>query len=103
MRLVFAAPAARDLESIIDYIALNNPGAAEEIYRTVLSLTQKLTAFPEMGRAGRLPGTRELLLPSLPYLIVYEVSAETVTILAVFHGARDLVRAFEDRLKKDYI
>ena len=97
MRLVFSEPAAHDLEGIIDYIALDDPGAAERVYRAVLDAAKNLTEFPEMGRTGRLPGTRELTLPRLPYLIVYQVSPSVVTILAVFHGARDLVRALADR------
>ena len=50
-----------------------------------------------MGRSGRLPGTREFPVTNLPYLIVYEVGAEVVTILAVFHAARDLARALAER------
>jgi toxin ParE1/3/4 len=34
---------------------------------------------------------------SLPYLIVYEVGADVVTILAVFHATRDLARALAER------
>jgi len=62
-----------------------------------MASVEQLAIFPEIGRIGRLPGTRELPLPSLPYLIVYEVGAAAVTILAVFHGARDLARAFHER------
>jgi len=96
-RLVFAEPAERDLDSIIDYIALDNPGAAETVYRAIVATAERLTNFPEMGRSGRLPGTREFPVSSLPYLIVYEVGADVVTILAVFHSARDLARALAER------
>ena len=99
MRLVFAEPAARDVDSIIDYIALDSPTAAEGVYRAIINATARLIHFPELGHAGRLPGTRELPVPSLPYLIVYEASADIVTILAVFHGARDLARALREREK----
>ncbi len=97
MRLEFAEPAARDLEDIIDYIALDNPGAAEGVYRAIVTAAERLQAFPDLGHAGRLPKTRELLVVSLPYIIVYQVDAEAVTVLAVFHGARDLARALKDR------
>ncbi len=97
MRLVFADPAARDLEDIIDYIAIDNPTAAESVYRGVMGTAQNLTDFPDIGRVGRLPGTREFPLPGLPYIVVYQVDADTVTILAVFHGARDLARALKER------
>jgi toxin ParE1/3/4 len=96
-RLVFAEPAERDLASIIDYIALDNRHAAEEVYRAIVAAADRLTGFPAMGRAGRVPGTREFPVSSLPYLIVYQVSADIVTIVAVFHASRDLARALAER------
>ena len=96
-RLVFAEPAARDLEGIIDYIALDNATAAEGVYRRIVETADRLRHFPELGRSGRLPATRELSVSALPYLIVYEADPETVTILAVFHTSRDLARALAER------
>jgi toxin ParE1/3/4 len=100
MRLVFAQPAAEDLASIIDYIALDSPTAAERVYRALIGAAEGLADLPNIGRPGRLPRTRELSVVSLPYIIVYQVEADTVTILDVFHGARDLVRALRERGKK---
>ena len=97
MRLVFAEPAARDLEDIIDYIALDSPAAAETVYRAIVAATERLCEFPEAGRPGRLPRTREWTVVSLPYIIVYQVRDDAVTVLAVFHGARDLARALAER------
>ena len=97
MRLVFTEPAERDLENIIAYIALDNPMAAEKVFRAIVATARRLTDFPEMGHVGRLPNTREFTVTSLPYVIVYDVTADTITILAVFHGARDLPRALLDR------
>ena len=97
MRLVFAEPAERDLDSIINYIALDNPAAAEKAFRAIVAAAERLTDFPDMGHAGRLPGTREFAVKRLPYLIVYQVDADVVTVLAVFHGARDLARALAER------
>ncbi len=96
-RLVFTEPAERNLDSIIDYIALDNRTAAQKAFRAILATAKRLTEFPEIGHVGRLPGTREFTVRALPYVIVYEVSTDTVTILAVFHGARDLKRALTER------
>lgn len=100
-RLVISGPAARDLEEILDYIALDNPAAAERVYRAIEAAAQKLPQFPGLGRKGRHPETRELSVPGLPYLIVYHTSPDAVTILAVFHGARDLARALRERRQPD--
>ena len=96
-RLVFAEPAARDLDSIVTYIALDNPAAAEKVFRAIVATAERLTNFPSLGRPGRLPDTRELTVTGLPYLIVYRATADRVTVLAVFHGARDLARALAER------
>lgn len=97
-RLVIAEPAARDLEGIVDYIALDNPLAAEGVYRGIVAAVQRLPQFPALGRPGRHPETRELSVSGLPYLIVYAVGAEVVTILAVFHTSRDLAQALHARM-----
>jgi toxin ParE1/3/4 len=96
-RLLFAEPAARDLDGIIDYIALDNPVAAEKVYRSIVEAADRLRRFPELGRPGRLHETRELSISALPYLVVYEADPETVTVLAVFHTSRDLARALAER------
>lgn len=98
-QLLIAAPAARDLEGIVDYIALDNPVAAENVYRGIVRAAEKLPGFPALGRPGRHPGTRELSIPDLPYLIVYGVGEEAVMILAVFHTSRDLARMLAERME----
>jgi toxin ParE1/3/4 len=47
-----------------------------------------LRNFPNKGRAGRVEGTRELSLPSLPFILVYRILKETVEIANVIHGAQ---------------
>jgi toxin ParE1/3/4 len=100
MKLVFAKPAERDLKSIIDYIAMDNPVAAEKTYRSIVAVAERLRTYPQMGRPGRVPDTREFSVPSLPYLVVYEVGAEALTILAAFHTARDIARAMAERISE---
>lgn len=50
-----------------------------------------------MGRACRVPGTRELPVARFPYVIVYTAAPEVVTVVAVFHTAMDLRQAIADR------
>jgi toxin ParE1/3/4 len=99
-RLVFAEPASRDIEGIADYIALDNPAAAKRVYRAIVTAARTLREFPALGRPGRHPETRELIVPDLPYLLVYAVSADAITILAVFHTSRNLAKVLRDRLQK---
>lgn len=99
--LAIAAPAARDLAALVDYIAKDNPAAAETAYRGTVQTIRKLPQFPAMGRPGRPPNTREISVANLPYLIVYMVSSEAVIILAIFHTARDLAKVIEQRVQGD--
>jgi toxin ParE1/3/4 len=55
-----------------------------EIYQTALTLR----SIPYRGRAGREEGTRELVLPRLPYILVYRVKEKDVEILHIYHGAQ---------------
>lgn len=99
MKLVIAEPAAQDLAAIVDHVALDDPVAAERVFRGIVRAAERLTDFPALGRPGRHPGSRELIVAGLPYLIVYQAGAGTVTILAVFHTSRDLARALRDRMQ----
>lgn len=85
------------MDGIVDYIAADSPAAAERVYRGIVAAAERLRRFAELGRPGRLPGTRELDIAALPYVIVYEADDHTVTIIAVFHTSRDLARALTER------
>ena len=55
----------------------------------VLHSVERLASFPNSGRAGQVEGTRELVVPGLPYIVVYTCDDTDVSIVGVFHGARD--------------
>ncbi len=99
MRVTYASAARRDLDAIIDYISLEDRAAAERVFYAISDSVSRLGDYPNIGHVGRVPDTRELSVTGLPYIVVYEVSAEAVTVLAVFHGARDLARAMAERSK----
>jgi toxin ParE1/3/4 len=81
-------PALSDLIGIRRYIAADAPSAAEEVARGVTQAVERLMLFPASGRPGRKPRTRELVVSTMPYLVVYDVRADTVRILRVLHTAR---------------
>jgi len=85
MSVEFRRAALADLAYIHDYIAERNPQAALRMAREIVDACEKLELFPERGRAGRQPGTRELTTV-WPYIIVYRYDAGLVSILRVWHG-----------------
>jgi toxin ParE1/3/4 len=80
--------ALTDLEQARHYIALANPGAAEAMALRIREAVEGLRLFPERGRPGRLPGTRELVIPRTPFLVPYRVVPGEIQILAVLHTRR---------------
>ncbi len=88
MNLYWSPSAIEDLKHLRVYIARDNPRAAAEIAKTVLEAVERLRRFPSTGRPGRVPHTRELVVPGTPLVIAYTVSERGVEIIAVLHGAR---------------
>lgn len=88
MKLLWSPTARRDLWDIRRYIAQNNPAAADSTVRRILRAVDNLRIFPELGRLGRRAGSRELIIPRTPFIVVYSVKPQVVEVLAVIHGAR---------------
>jgi len=89
MRIEWSAHAVADLEAISAYIEQDRSlDMANRVARTIYDAVQSLRALPYRGRAGRIENTRELVLPRLPYLVVYRVYEDRVLILNIVHGAR---------------
>ncbi len=89
MKLLWLRSGSESLRKQQAYIAADNPAAARRVGRRIRQATLRLATFPYSGRLGIVPDTRELIVPGLPYLIVYRVRNETVEILRVFHAARN--------------
>jgi toxin ParE1/3/4 len=88
LKLVWTRPALRQLSEAREYIAIDDPAAANRQIEKIEQTVNRLMAFPMIGRAGIQPGTREFPVPGTPYIIVYRVLDERLRILAVLHGAR---------------
>jgi len=80
--------AIADLDSAYAYAADDNPPAATRLIDRIDRAVQVLRQHPTAGRAGRVAGTRELVVTGTPFVIPYRVRSSTLEILAVIHGAR---------------
>jgi toxin ParE1/3/4 len=54
----------------------------------IFSTIELLGRHPGLGRGGRVPGTRELVLRPLPFIVVYRVRRSRIEVIALLHGAR---------------
>jgi toxin ParE1/3/4 len=91
MKLRFTQRARRHLEEIADYIAQRNPDASFRVGRRIRETVELLPIFPHVGHQGTLAGTRELVVPGLPYIVVYRLEPgeeSAAVILGIYHGSQ---------------
>ena len=87
MKVVWSEPADAQLEAIVEYIANDNVQAALALDDMLHQAADTLQQFPNKGRPGRVPETRELVAHPT-YLLVYTLGADCVTIVGVLHTSR---------------
>ena len=89
MKIAWSPEAIEDLASLRTYIAEDNPAAARQVVMHIVqNVEQLLPDNPNIGRAGRVPGSREFVIPRTPYIVPYRFQRNTIQILRVYHGAR---------------
>lgn len=79
--------ARADLLTIVNYIADDNPDAAQSLKDDIETKVSQLPAYPQLYRTGRVTGTREMTVRS-NYIVVYADNAQTILILRVLHAAQ---------------
>lgn len=88
MIVEWTSPAEDELDEIWSFIAVDNIDAADRTVERLRLAAATLAEHSAIGRPGRMGNTRELVVPSLPYLLIYRVTGQTIFILRVYHGAR---------------
>ena len=88
MKIRWFRRALNQLVAAEDYIAEDNPDAARELVTRIKRAVARLADYPELGRTGRVEGTRELVVSRTPYIVAYRVRDDEVIVLAVQHAAR---------------
>ena len=90
MQVEWTDKAKSRLEEIEAYIGQESSAAAKKVILAIIKKTAaQLSRYPDSGKPGRLMGTRELLFSDAPYLVVYTVRTNIVTILTIFHTAQN--------------
>jgi len=88
MRLRWLRKALLNLDDEATYIAADDAAAARLVVRRVLDAVAMLPAQPGLGRPGRVPGTRELVVLKTRYIVPYRVRDDLIELLRVFHTSR---------------
>jgi toxin ParE1/3/4 len=88
MRVRWTRRSVKALDAIAEYIAQDRPQAALRMVVRIEEAVASLARYPELGRSGRVPGTRELIVAGTPYIVAYRIDKSSVEILTVLHSAR---------------
>lgn len=89
MKVVWSPQARQDLREIYLYMAAENPGAARALQCRIKQGVGLLRENPRIGRPGRVPGTRELVISGTSYIVPYQIRAKRLELLRVYHMARE--------------
>jgi plasmid stabilization system protein ParE len=85
MQVKWSRRALLNLDNAVEYIAADKPAAAADVAQRIWDTSQMLAEQPGMGRPGRVVGTRELIVPGLPYILPYTEMEGALIILRVMH------------------
>lgn len=89
MKVSWTINALSDLEHVQRFIDRDNPAAAVGVVLRIIDHTEDmLRDYPLSGRVGRVPGTRELPIPGLPFVVPYRVTETSIDVLEVRHTSR---------------
>ena len=88
MRVRWLRTALRNLDAEAIFIAEDGQAAARVVVERVMTAVAVLASQPNLGRPGRVPNTRELVVLKTRYIVPYRVRGNTVEILRVFHTSR---------------
>ena len=87
MPIKWLRTALRNLDDHANYIAENNPNAGQRAVERVRAAVNQLAEYPNMGRIGRVPQTRELVVAGTPWVVVYRIG-DSIEIIRVLHGSQ---------------
>ncbi len=87
MHIRWLEEAVLDLHKLRSYIKQDKPQAASQVAKRIYEAVDLLEYQPGIGRSGRVPHTRELIIGGTPYIIPYRVKGEKIEILRVLHAA----------------
>jgi len=86
MNVVWSRRAIRNFIELREYIEKDSEQNAVLVAGRILKAVDLLQTHPELGRPGRVLGTRELVVPDTPYIIPYRIRRERLQLIALIHG-----------------
>jgi len=95
MRIKWTRQALNNLDAAVKNIAEDKPASAQKISQKIWNSVQLLAQQPGIGRPGRVNGTRELVIPGLPFIVPYLENNYEIVILRIMHASMKWPDSFE--------
>lgn len=89
MKVRWLRGATRSLRAAHRGVAADKPKAAAKAAARVEIAVERFARRPAMGRTGRRPGTREIVAPGTPYVVIYRIGDGEIQILRVYLASRN--------------
>ena len=86
MRIIWTETAIANLIEIRRYIEQDQPATARRVAQRILVSVERVARHPHLGRPGREPEARELIVAGTPYIIPYRIHRDCLAILAVLRA-----------------
>ena len=93
-RIRWTRRALARLDHIGAYIARRDPAAASRVIARIRTIVETLPDHPLMGKAGRVAGTREMVLSDIPYIVAYRATATEIEVLTILHTSQRWPKSF---------
>ena len=88
MKIRIAPAASAHLSAAFEYLDAVNSKAAATQMKPIFDGIDQLNKFPESAPAGRVEGTRELVIPRTPFIVVYSIDADIINTVAILHSSQ---------------
>ena len=89
MIVIWSPEALFDLADLRDYIAEDNSDAARRVAIAIVQTVEEgLSMNSKLGHPGRVRGTRELVMPKMPFIVAYRIRTNVLEVLGVYHTSR---------------
>ena len=91
LAVVWTGPAWQQYRMALDRLAVDRPQSAVNQDAAITQAMARLGSYPRMGRPGRRRGTRELVVPGTPFLVVYRIQdqgSRQIQVIRFLHGAQ---------------
>lgn len=90
MAVLWSKKAKKDLFRVEKYSQQFGENTVQKLMAFLFKSIESLELWPNLGKSGRLSGTRELSLSKYPFIIVYRYQQQFIEILGIFHASQNI-------------